>query len=66
MQKYESIETFLWDKYYNEIFSALDRYIKLNCGSLGLYGRVGPEDLKLDDYRIRSVVFHQAAVNPQS
>ena len=61
MQKYDSFEKYLWDKHYNEIFAAINIFIKRNYGSLGLYGRIDPDDLKLDDYRIRSVVFHQAA-----
>lgn len=61
MKKYDSFENYLWDKYYNEIFAAVNSFIKRNYGSLGFYGRIDPDDLKLDDYRIRSVVFHQAA-----
>ena len=61
MRKYDSFENYLWDKYYNEIFAAINIFIKHNYGNLGLFGRIEPEDLKLDDYRIKSVVFRQAA-----
>ena len=61
MKKYDSFENYLWDKYYNEIFAAVNSFIKRNYGNLGFYGRIDPDDLKLDDYGIRSVVFHQAA-----
>lgn len=60
MQKYHSFENFLWDNYYNEIFTAVNKFIKRNYGSLGFYGRIEPDNLKLDDYRIRSVIFHKA------
>ena len=63
MRKYNSFEDYLWNTYYNEIFEAVESFINNNSGDIGLYGKIGPDDVRLEDFKIKSVVFHQMAGN---
>lgn len=50
--------------YYNEIFAAVDTFIKRNTRQIDFYGSVSsPDDIKLDDFNVKSTVFHQAGGN---
>lgn len=64
MRQYASFEKYLKDVYYNEIFAAVDTFIKRNTRQIDFYGSVSsPDDIKLDDFNVKSTVFHQAGGN---
>lgn len=64
-KNYDSFSSYLQDVYYNQFFSRINAYILKNKGHLDLSSRAVPDPtyVKLDDFHIKSVIFHEAGIN---
>lgn len=65
MQKYNSFEKYLEDKYYNEIYKAIKNHMLSHKNSLGTYSHVvlDMSYIELDDIHVMGVSFHQGEGN---